>query len=409
LANKALRPEIRFLLFTLLVNAICFGIVVPVTPDLVMELGNVGTSEATAIGGWLALSYALFQFLFGPVIGNLSDRFGRRPVLLISLAGFVVEFAAMALAPTLAWLFFARILSGISGASNAPAQSAIADIAAPEDRARLFGLLSAAFGIGFVLGPAIGGILGEFGHRVPFYAAAVLTFGNFVYGLIACKETLKPENRRPFDWRRANPVGAFQQARKLPGIVPIAIVYFLWQLASLVYPLIWPYFVKARFDWSPGMIGLSLAQIGIGMALVNLFVNPRLLPKLGEVRTALVGLVCGTIGMFLYAAAPLSWMIFAIGMLMPLQSLVHPALTSMMSRHANATNQGEVQGFASSTMALGSVIAPVLFNPVQAWFTSDAAQVRFDGAALVVAGVIAIVAGVLLLAIRRREEGAVPV
>jgi DHA1 family tetracycline resistance protein-like MFS transporter len=400
---KDFPPVLRFLLLTLLTNAISFGIIVPVTPELVMALGQTDLSHATAIGGTLALTYAAFQFLFSPVMGNLSDRYGRRPILLFSLFGLAIEFIVMAFAPNLTWLFIARALSGISGASNASAQSAIADIATPEQRTRLFGLLSAAFGMGFVIGPAIGGVLGEFGVRLPFFAAALLATANLIYGYAAGQETLKPENRRRFEWRRANPLGSLMQVRHLPGILPIALVYFLWQLASLVYPLLWPYFAAARWGWSPGMIGASLGVVGLFMAATNIFVNPKISPKLGERKTALVGMTCGAIGMFAYAAAPLGWMAFPISAFMALQSLTHPALTAMMSRRAKADNQGEVQGFASSVMGLGALAAPLVLSPTQAWFTGANAPFYFDGAAMVLAGLIAVGAVLVLLAIGERE------
>lgn len=386
------RPTIRFLLATLLLNAVSFGIIVPVTPDLVMELGNTGEAGASAIGGALALAYAVFQFIFGPVMGNLSDAVGRRPVLLASMAGLAVDFLIMAFAPTLAWLFAARILTGIAGASNAPAQSAIADIVQPEERARVFGLLGAAFGVGFVIGPALGGFLGEYGHRVPFLAAAALAFANLIWGWFACAETLPPERRRKFEWRRSNPIGALAHARSIPGVMPIVIAYFLWQLASLVYPMIWPYFTKAAFGWTPGVIGLSLAQIGLGMALINVFVAPRFFNRFGEMAAARTGLVFGLIGMLAYSIAPsTSWM-FAIGFLMPLQSMVHPALTAMMTRSATPETQGEMQGLASSAMAMGSVMAPLVFNPVHAWFIRPDAPTRFDGAPMLAAAVFAMLA-----------------
>lgn len=399
------RPVVRFLLLTLLTNAISFGIIIPVTPDLVQELGHVNLSTATAIGGQLALTYAGFQFFFSPIMGNLSDRFGRRPVLLLAMFGLAIEFIVMAFAPDLLWLFIARALSGISGASNAPAQSSIADIVKPEQRTRMFGLLSAAFGVGFVIGPAIGGALGQIDLRLPFFVAALLAAINLVYGLVVGQETLKPENRRMFEWRRANALGSLLQVRRLPGILPIACVYFLWQVASLVYPLLWNYFTAARWGWSPGLIGASLAVVGLFMAMTNIVINPRISPRLGERKTALLGMACGAIGMFAYAFAPDGWMGFAIGPFMALQSLTHPALTAMMSRRARVDNQGEVQGFASSVMGLGALTAPLLLSPTQAWFTSGAAPFFFDGAAMFLAGCIALGAMTLLWLIGEQEKG----
>lgn len=393
---KDFPPVLRFLLLTMLTNAISFGIIIPVTPELVMQLGHTDLSHATAIGGRLALTYAAFQFVFSPVMGNLSDRFGRRPVLLFSLFGLAIEFIAMAVAPNLIWLFIARALSGLSGASNASAQSAIADIATPEQRTQLFGLLGAAFGIGFVVGPAIGGLLGSFGLRLPFLAAALLAVVNLIVGLMVGYETLQPENRRAFEWRRANPLGSLMQVRHLAGILPIAIVYFLWQVSSLVYPLLWNYFAAARWHWAPGTIGLALGVVGMFMAATNIFVNPKVSGRLGERKTALVGMTCGALGMFAYAVAPYGWMAFAISAFMSLQALTHPALTAMMSRRANANNQGEVQGFASSVMGLGAMAAPALLSTTQAWFTSANAPFYFDGAGLALAGMIAVVAVIIL-------------
>jgi MFS transporter, DHA1 family, tetracycline resistance protein len=393
-----LPPAVRFLLVTLTVNAIGFGIIVPVTPQLVMELGHVSLPRATVIGGALAMVYALCQFLSGPTVGSLSDRFGRRPVLLISLLGFSLEFTLMALSSNLVWLFVARMLSGVFGSTQGPAQSAIADITDPADRSRVFGLLSAAFGVGFVLGPALGGILSEYGHRTPFYAAALLAGCNAIYGFSAFPETLPIERRRRFDWKRANPLGSLLQARKLAGVLPLAAVYFVWQLAIIVYPLVWNYYAIAKFGWSGKMIGLSLAAIGVCMAGVNILVMPRIAPRLGERRTALVGMCFGALAMFAFAFIPYGWMVFPIGVIMALQSMVHPSLTAMMTRKASADTQGEMQGFASSVMALGAIVAPALFNPVQSWFTGGAAPFHFAGAALFVAGVLAIISAVMLTA-----------
>jgi len=398
-SRTPLPPAIRFVLATMFVNSVGFGIIIPSFPQLIMSLGDASLSRATAIGGLLSLTYALFQFLFGPVMGNLSDRFGRRPVLLGSLFGFAVDFVVMAFAPTLAWLFAARMLTGIFGASNGPSQSVIADITAPDERSRLFGYIGAAFGIGFVAGPAIGGLLGEISFRMPFYAAGALASANLVYGLFALPETLAPENRRRFDWRRANPVGALFYLRKLPGLMPISAVYFAWQLASLVYPMTWAYFAIGRYGWSNGFIGLSLALMGATMAVTQIFLSSRIVARLGERRTATIGLAGGALGMIAFAVTTNGWVAFALMPLMAVQSLVHPCLTAMMSRRADATNQGEVQGFASSVMAVGSIFAPVLFNPMLAWFTGPGAPVRFYGIAFVIAAAFAVIGLVMLMAL----------
>lgn len=399
MSGPSLPPAIRFVLATMLINSIGFGIIIPSFPQLIMGLGHIDLSRATAIGGFLSLTYALFQFAFGPVMGNLSDRFGRRPVLLGSLFGFAVDFSIMALAPSLGWLFATRILTGIFGASNGPSQSVIADVSDPDERSRLFGYISAAFGVGFVAGPALGGLLAEISFRMPFYAASALAAINFAYGLFALPETLAPENRRPFDWRRANPVGALFYLRKLPGIMPISLVYFIWQLASLVYPMTWAYFAIGRYGWSNAMVGLSLALMGATMAVVQIFFSARITARLGERKTATIGMAGGALGMAGFALVTNGWVAFAMMPLIAVQSLVHPCLTAMMSRRANATNQGEVQGFASSVMAVGSIIAPVIFNPALAWFTGPRAPVHFYGIAFAIAAAFALIGLLVLLSL----------
>ncbi len=397
-------PAIRFVLATMVINAMGFGIIVPVTPQLLLDLGAGSIDRATAIGGWLALTFAAFQFVCSPIIGNLSDRFGRRPILMLSVAGFAIDFLALALAPSLFWVFVARAISGIFGASNAPAQAAIADITAPEERSRYFGMVGAAFGIGFVLGPALGGLLGEMGARVPFFVAAALAFCNFLYGYFKFEETLKFENRRAFDWRRATPGGSLANIRKLPGIVPIATAYLLWQIAGLVYPLIWPYFTIGRYGWTESVVGLSLALVGVSMAVIQIFALPRIVAKFGERKTALIGVTSASLTMLLYAGATQSWMAFALIPGMALQSLVHPNLTAMMTRRAKADNQGEVQGFASAVMAVGSLIAPLLYNPLHAWFTGPAAPTPFYGAAFIAAAIAGFACVPILLIMKRAER-----
>jgi|CXWL01.1.fsa_nt_gi DHA1 family tetracycline resistance protein-like MFS transporter len=401
MSRQPLPPAIRFVLATMLINSIGFGIVIPSFPQLIMSLGDATLSEATGIGGLLAVVYALFQFVFGPVMGNLSDRFGRRPILLGSLLGFAVDFVVMAFAQTLAWLFAARIMTGVFGASNAPSQSVVADLVKADDRSRLFGYMSAAFGIGFVAGPALGGLLAEISFRMPFYAAGALAVANFIYGLVALPETLDREHRRPFDWRRANPVGALFYVRKLPGILPISIVYFLWQLASLVYPLTWAYFTIGRYGWSNGLVGLSLALLGATMAITQIFLLSRIVARFGERMTATIGLIGGALCLLAFAFISSGWLAFAAMPLIAIQSLVHPCLTAMMSRRADVTNQGEVQGFASSVMAVGSIFAPLLFNPALAWFTGPGAPVHFFGIAFAIAAAIAALALIVLLSLAR--------
>ncbi len=404
-------PAIRFVLATVVLNAMGFGLIMPVTPKLVMALSGEDVSHATAIGGYLAFTFALFQFVCSPILGNLSDRFGRRPVLLASLFGFAVDFVLLALAPSLWWVFVARAVSGAFGATNAPAQSVIADLVPPDGRARYFGMISGAFGIGFVLGPLLGGLLGEFGYKVPFIAAALLAFATFVYGWMVLPETLAPQHRRRFEWRRANPVGSLMHVRALPGILPISIVYLLWQIASLVYPMTWTYFALGRYGWSEALVGLSLTGVGVMLAASQILVLPRIISRFGERRTAAIGMVGAMLAMLGYALAPSSWMAWALLPIIGVQAMVQPNLTAMMTRRASASTQGEVQGYAAAVMALGSLVSPLLYNPLLAWFTGGAESgiwartlgpppFIFWGAAFAVAALCTALALAILLRLR---------
>lgn len=395
----------RFVVGTVLVDAIGFGIVLPVVPGLVMALGHADVSRATAIGGWLAAVYAVAGFLCGPLIGNLGDRFGRRPVLLASLAGLGLDYLLMAGAPSLAWLFAGRLIAGALGASYVAAYAAIADISAPAERARRFGLVSAAFGIGFVVGPAIGGLLGMAGPRAPFWVAAALSLANFAYGLMRFPETLAVPLRRPFRWVRANPLGALASLRLLPGVLPLAVVNFLWCVASTVYPATWSFWAIARFGWSPGQIGASLAWVGIIMALIQIFLLDRIVKRIGERAAALVGLASGVGGFVALAVVTEGWMVYAVMLLAGFECLVMPALGSLMSARVGADAQGELQGFNGSVMALASIAAPLVLNPVLAYFVGDAAPFRFAGAAFAVAAAVA-GAALVMLAMQERERSA---
>lgn len=270
----------------------------------------------------------------------------------------------------------------------------------------MFSYISAAFGIGFVLGPALGGLLSSFGHRAPFYAAGLLALINFVYGLWAFRETLAPENRRKFEWARANPVGSLMNVRKLPGILPIAAVYFLWQVATLIYPLTWNYYTIGRYGWTSGQVGLSLAAVGLSIFIVQAFVTGRLVTRFGDRRTAEIGIVLGGFAMFAVAFSPYGWVAWLTLIPMAFQSMVHPTLTAMMSRRAAANTQGEVQGFASSVMALGALVAPLVFNPAMAWFTGPDAPFVFYGVAYVIAGFFALIALLIFVRLPRAARPA---
>ncbi|WP_016744938.1 TCR/Tet family MFS transporter [Rhizorhabdus wittichii] len=390
-----------FIVATILIDAIGFGIVIPVLPRLVMEVGQLDLPAAIRVGGWLSVVYALMQFLCGPLAGNLGDRFGRRPVLLLSLAGLAVDYVLMGFAHTLALLFLGRLIAGVFGASFSPATAALADITAPEDRAKRFGLVGAAFGIGFILGPALGGVLGEFGHRMPFYAAAICSALNFTFGFFFFPETLPPEKRRPFSFARANPVGALLQARKMRGVLGLSGILLLWNIASMVYPATWSFFAIAQYGWSNGMIGLSLALAGISMAVVQATVLGRVIKRFRERRTAMIGVAVAAFGYLGYALVPYAWFGMIVIVITALQALAQPSITALMSQRAPADAQGEMQGFIGSLNAVGAIAAPLLLNPALAWFTGPDAPVHFPGAAFVIASAFAF-AALLSLAMTRR-------
>ncbi|MEL7006105.1 MAG: TCR/Tet family MFS transporter, partial [Bacteroidota bacterium] len=265
MANKK-SGALIFIFITLLIDVTGLGIIIPVLPDLIIELTGVTTSDAAAIGGWLIFSFAIMQFLFSPVLGGLSDQYGRRPIILLSLFGFGIDYLFLGFAPTIGWLFVGRFIAGIMGASFTTASAYIADVSSAEDRSKNFGIIGAAFGLGFIIGPSLGGILGVYGSRVPFYAAAILTLVNWLYGYFILPESLKKENRRPFSWKRANPVGTLLQLKKYPVIIGMIASLLLIYIASHATQSTWAYYTKEKFGWNPAWIGYSLTFVGIMVA-----------------------------------------------------------------------------------------------------------------------------------------------
>lgn len=397
---------IGFIIATIFIDAIGFGIIMPVLPQLVMEVGRLDLPHAIEVGAWIGLVMAVATFLASPLLGNLSDRFGRRRVLLLALAGLATDYALLVVVDTLPWLFVARALSGLFGGSYAAAQAAIADVTRPQERARNFGFVGAAFGVGFVVGPAIGGFLGEIGPRAPFVAAALLAAANMIYGALIFPETLPPERRRAFDWRRANPLGAWQAMRALPGMGGVALVLLLWQVASLVYPMTWSFYCIAQLGWTPGMIGASLAAVGVMIALGQTVVVGPAVARFGERDAATLGLLVAVAIFVGFAFVRTTWGTFLLLMPVALQSPVQPALMAMMSRRATADTQGEVQGISAMVMGLGQLAAPLLLTGTMAWFTSDSAPVRFPGAAFLVAALFGLLAAAMLRTLPRATHGA---
>ena len=400
------RHSIAFIVATIFIDAVGFGIIMPVLPQLVMEVGRIDLPHAIEVGAWIGLVMAAATFLASPLLGNLSDRFGRRRVLLLSLGGLAVDYALLTIVDTLPWLFVARALSGIFGGSYAAAQAAIADITRPEERARNFGFVGAAFGVGFVVGPAIGGLLGVVGPRAPFVAAALLAAANMLYGLFIFPETLPPERRRAFDWRRANPLGAARAMRRLPGMGGVAGVLVLWQIASLVYPMTWSFYCIAQLGWTPGMIGASLAAVGVMIALGQAFVVGPMVARFGERDAATIGILVAVANYLGFAFVTSTWGAFLLLLPIAFQAPVQPSLNALMSRRAGAETQGEVQGISAMAMGMGQLVAPVLLTGTMARFTADTAPVHFPGAAFIISSVFGLAAVAMLRRLPRVTRSA---
>ena len=403
-AADARKPHaLRFVMITILLDAMGFGLIMPVLPRLLMRVGSLPLDAAINAGAWMSLAMAAASFIAAPVLGNLSDALGRRKVLLIALAGLAANYLVLALAGSVAMIIFGRVLTGLFGGSYGPAQAAVADITSPDDRAKTFGMVSAAFGIGFIAGPALGGLLSGWGDTAPFYAALALALANFLYGLWLFPETLKPELRRPFSLARANPFGAWKTAAASQGMRRIALVLLLWQVASLVYPLTWSFWAIAQLGWSDQMIGLSFALVGITIALSQVFLTGRAVKRLGERNAAQLGMIGAAAGFIGYALCGSTLVAGLLMVAIAIQSLVQPSLMAMLSRRADAAQQGEIQGLAAMIMGLGSIIGPVLLVKPMAWFTSPAAPIHFPGIAFAIAALVTIGAIALLRTTPRRE------
>lgn len=382
------RRALTFIFVTVLIDMIGFGIVIPVVPELIMELTGEGLGQAAVYGGWLMFVYALTQFVCAPIIGNASDRFGRRPVLLLSLLAFGLDYALMGLAPTIVWLFVGRTIAGAAGGSHVTANAYIADVSEPEERAKNFGLIGAAFGLGFIFGPVIGGLLGEFGPRVPFFAAAGLALTNLVYGFFALPETLDPEDRRPFSLARANPVGTFQQMRRFPLVVGLFGAVVLYQLAHDANPSTWTYYTMLKYEWSERDVGFSLGVVGLMIALVQGSLIRLVIPRLGEKWSVYVGFALMTLGYVGFSLASEGWILLVLIVPWALGNIAMPAMRGIMANQVPDNAQGELQGAMSSLVSLTAIVAPLVMTRLFGFFSSQAAPVYFPGAPFLAAGLL---------------------
>jgi DHA1 family tetracycline resistance protein-like MFS transporter len=402
--KPVLNRAVIFILITVFLDMVGFGIIIPVLPALIGQVGHVSLGEAAVIGGWMAAGYSLAQFLSGPFLGNLSDRYGRRPLLLLAIAGLGIDFLLHALAPTLGWLFVGRILAGFCGASWVIANAFIADITAPEDRGRAFGLMGAAFGLGFVIGPAVGGLLGTFGPRVPFYVAAAVSGLNLIYGWFVLPETLLPENRRRFDLARANPFGAFKVFRSYPGVLPLCAVMAMFFFFSSVYPAIWPFWGKANFGWSEAMVGLTLAVFGVVMAVFQGLLTGPAVKLWGEFRVAVIGLLCAAIAATGYGFVGSLSVVVVLMVVHGPEGFVHPMLTAILSQRVPENAQGELQGGISAITNLAMLAGTVFFAQVFGWFMREGAANPSPDMVFFVAGGGLIMTLFAMIWTTRREE-----
>lgn len=398
------QAAIGFIFITLLIDVMGWGLIIPVMPGLIAQLKNISINEASPYGAWLLSAYAVTQFIFAPIIGNLSDKYGRRPVLLMSLTGFGIDYLFLALAPTYNWLFIGRIIAGITGASFTTASAYIADISTKETRAKNFGMIGAAFGLGFVIGPALGGLLAGWGIRAPFYAAAGLCLLNTLYGYFVLPESLSKENRRPFEWKRANPFGSFRFLRKTPAIGGLAVCFFLIYLAAQAVQANWNFFTEYRFHWDAKMVGISLAVVGVLVGAVQAGLTRVVNPKLGDEKSIYLGLLLYTLGLTLFAFATQSWMMFAFLVPYCLGGIAGPALQSTLSGHVPANEQGELQGALTGLMSLTTIIGPILMNNLFYYFTSSKAPVYFPGVSFLLAAFFMLVSVIIARYVLSRER-----
>ena len=392
------KAAIGFILVTVLIDIIGLGLIIPVLPSLITELTGETLSNAARYGGWLTFIYAAMQFMFAPVLGGLSDRFGRRPVLLLSVLGLGLDYLILGFAPNLTWLIVGRLIAGLFGASHTTAMAYIADISPPEKRAQNFGLIGATFGLGFIIGPVMGGVLGEYGSRLPFFVASGLSLLNWLYGFLVVPESLPKEKRRKFLWKRANPVGTLLQLRKYPVIMGLLASIFLLYVAAHATQSTWAYFTMERYGWGEAEVGYSLGFVGAMIALAQGVLIRPFTSRFGQVKSLYTGLFFNLVGLLLIAMASEGWMIYAIMIPYAMGGLAGPTLQSIISAQVPPDSQGELQGGMTSLISLTTIVGPPLMTGIFSMYTAPDSTLYLPGAPFYLAAVLAVIS--LLLVIR---------
>lgn len=384
-----------FILVTILFDCIGFGIIIPIMPDLIQELTGSSLSKASEYGGIMLTVYSLMMFLCSPILGSLSDKIGRRPVLLISLFGMAIDYFFLAFAHTITLLFIGRIIAGLCGASITTASAYIADVSTPEKRAQNFGLIGAAFGLGFIIGPVIGGVFGEMGTRIPFMIAGGLSLLNWLYGYFILPESLKQENRRSFEWKRANPIGAFLQLKRYPTLIGLLAALLILYIAAQSTQTVWAYYTKEKFDWNKTWVGYSLGFVGLTVAIVQGGLIRVIIPKIGQKKSIMLGLVLYVLGFVLFAFANKGWMMFAFMVPYALAGITGPAMQGIISTQVKPDEQGELQGIMTGFMSLASIIGPTLMSYLFAHFTNTKNSIYFPGAPFIMGALLTCVSIVI--------------
>ena len=404
MSDKKNSKAIFFILVTVLIDVIGIGIIIPIMPSLYQELTGGTVSEASQYSAYLVFIYALMQFIFSPIIGGLSDQYGRRPVLLMSLFGFGLDFIFLALAPSIGWLFVGRIISGIAGASFTTANAYIADITEPEKRAQSFGMIGAAFGLGFIIGPSLGGILGEYGTRIPFWVSAGLAILNWMYGYFILPESLLPENRRKFDIKRANPIGSLLNLKKYPYVLALVLSLFLVNVSNFATQGTWSFYGIEKFSWSKLEVGLSLGFVGLMVAIVQGGLIRVIIPKLGQERSLFLGLAINALGLAAFAFASSSWMMYAIMVPFAVGGLAGPAFQGIISNQVGKNEQGELQGGLTSLMSIAAIVGQPLMLGLFRTFTKENAPVYFPGAPFLMGGLLSLISLLLVFRTIKKEN-----